>query len=76
MKAAIAGLITLLCLFPSNLLAQAAHGFAIRDVRLFDGVQTSEHRTVLVENGKIVRIGGNSMRLATNRPPISISTSL
>jgi imidazolonepropionase-like amidohydrolase len=63
MKAAIAGLITFVCLFPSKALAQAAHGFAIRDVRVFDGVQTSEHRTVLIENGKIARVGSNSMRL-------------
>ena len=63
MKAAIAGLITFFCLFPSNAPAQAAHGFAIRDVRLFDGVQTIEHRTVLIENGKIARVGGNGMRL-------------
>jgi imidazolonepropionase-like amidohydrolase len=64
MKAAIAGLITFLCLSQPSAISQASHGFAIRDVRLFDGVQTSEHRTVLVENGKIVKVGSNSMKLA------------
>src|SRR5262245_44925902 len=63
MKPTIAGLITFLCLSQINALAQGPRGFAIRDVRLFDGVQTSEHRTVFVENGKIVRVGSNSMRL-------------
>jgi imidazolonepropionase-like amidohydrolase len=63
MKPTIAGLITFLCLSQLSAFAQGGRGFAIRDVRLFDGVQTSEHRTVLVENGKIVRVAGNSMRL-------------
>jgi len=60
---AVAGLITFLFLSQLSAFAQGPRGFAIRDVRLFDGVQTSEHRTVLVENGKIVRVGNNSMRL-------------
>ena len=30
----------------------------IRDVRLFDGDRVREHRSVLVENGTITRIGG------------------
>jgi len=28
----------------------------IRDVRVFDGRRTLEHRSVLIENGKIARI--------------------
>jgi imidazolonepropionase-like amidohydrolase len=63
MKPTISGLTTLLCLSQLSAFAQGPRGFAIRDVRLFDGVQTSEHRTVLVENGKIVRVGSNSMKL-------------
>lgn len=63
MKPTIARLITLLCLSQLSAFAQGPRGFAIRDVRLFDGVQTSEHRTVFVENGKIVRVGSNSMKL-------------
>ena len=63
MNPTIAGLMTLLCLSQLSAFAQGPRGFAIRDVRLFDGVQTSEHRTVFVENGKIVRIGSNSMKL-------------
>ena len=34
----------------------------IRDVRLFDGDRVQEHRSVLVENGTITRIGGPSWR--------------
>src|SRR5215475_8909061 len=60
---AVACLITFLFLSQLSALAQGPRGFAIRDVRLFDGVQTSEHRTVFVEKGKIVRIGNNSMKL-------------
>lgn len=63
MKAALASLVTFFCLTQLAAFAQGPRGFAIRDVRLFDGVQTSEHRTLLVENGKIVRVGSNSMRL-------------
>ena len=39
-------------------------GFAIRNVRLFDGVRTSEHRTVLVKHGVIAAIGGPNLRTA------------
>lgn len=63
MKPTISGLTTLLLLSQFSAFAQGPRGFAIRDVRLFDGVQTSEHRTVFVENGKIVRVGSNSMKL-------------
>ena len=41
---------------PAFLAAQAA--FVITDVRVFDGQRVSEHRNVLVENGRISRIGG------------------
>jgi imidazolonepropionase-like amidohydrolase len=32
--------------------------FTIHDVRLFDGERVSEHRTVLVDGGRIARVGG------------------
>jgi len=35
--------------------------FTIRDVRLFDGERVIEGRTVLVENGRIARIGGDDL---------------
>jgi imidazolonepropionase-like amidohydrolase len=63
MKTLIAGLITSICLSGPAAMAQGAHGFAIRDVRVFDGSKTSEHRIVWVENGKIVKVGGTGMRL-------------
>jgi len=34
----------------------------IRDVRIFDGERVSEHRSVLIESGKIARIGGPSLK--------------
>jgi imidazolonepropionase-like amidohydrolase len=63
MKAVIAVLMTSMCLFGASAFAQGDHGFAIRDVRVFDGAKTSEHRTVLVENGKIVKVGAAGMKL-------------
>jgi imidazolonepropionase-like amidohydrolase len=41
-----------------------AGSFLIRDVRVFDGEKASEHRSVLVEDGKIVKIGGANLRVA------------
>ena len=37
--------------------------FAVRDVRLFDGERVSEHRTVLVQDGIIRRVGGADLAL-------------
>src|SRR5215472_10504694 len=65
MKAIVAALMTSasMCLSGPAALAQVDHGFAIRDVRVFDGARTSEHRTVLVQNGKIVKVGAAGMKL-------------
>ena len=65
MKAIVAALITStsMCLSGPGAFAQPDHGFAIRDVRVFDGAKTSEHRTVLVQNGKIVKVGAAGMKL-------------
>jgi imidazolonepropionase-like amidohydrolase len=38
----------------------SGQAFTIRDVRVFDGEKTIEHRTVIVEDGKIARVGGPS----------------
>jgi len=35
----------------------------IRDVRVFDGEHVLEHRSVLVEDGKISRIGGSELKI-------------
>ena len=52
-------------LFSPSVLSQApAHRQLIRDVRLFDGEHVYEHRTVLVENGKISRIDGDVATIA------------
>lgn len=40
------------------LAAEAGDSFAVRDVLLFDGERAHEHRTVVVANGRIARIGG------------------
>ena len=39
----------------------------IRDVRLFDGTQVFQHRSVLVANGTIVRIGDGRLNIAGAR---------
>jgi imidazolonepropionase-like amidohydrolase len=39
----------------------------IRDVRLFDGMQVFQHRSVLVANGTIVRIGDGRLNIAGAR---------
>ncbi len=36
----------------------------IRDVRVFDGERVLEHRSVLIENGKIRRIGDAKLKVA------------
>ena len=36
----------------------------IRDVRVFDGEHVLEHRSVLIEDGKISRIGGSELKVA------------
>src|SRR4029077_19271895 len=36
----------------------------IRDVRVFDGEHVLEHRSVLIEGGKISRIGGSELEVA------------
>ena len=43
---------------------QPGASFAIRNVRVFDGVKTREHRTVLVTKGKINRIGNSRVKLS------------
>lgn len=40
---------------------RAQQRFVIRDVRVFDGERTLEHRSVLVDAGRIVRIGAAQM---------------
>ena len=35
----------------------AQQRFVVRDVRVFDGERTLQHRSVLVDSGRIVRIG-------------------
>lgn len=62
-RVAILGSLWLVPFAVSGLAAQDR--FAIRDVRVFDGERVLERRTVLVERGKIVRIGGPSLRLGT-----------
>jgi imidazolonepropionase-like amidohydrolase len=59
----ILSLFAFLALPATYVFAQSAPSFAICDVRVFDGVRTLEHRTVLVKDGKIVRIGNAHMKL-------------
>ena len=37
--------------------------FVIRDVRVFDGERTTEHRSVFVDSGRIIRVGPVDMRV-------------
>lgn len=41
--------------------ARAQEPFVVRDVRLFDGHSTTEHRSVFVDSGRIIRIGPADM---------------
>jgi imidazolonepropionase-like amidohydrolase len=56
-RAALALLI--LAAVPFSVGAQTA--FVIRDVRVFDGERVSEHESVLVDDGKIARVGGSGL---------------
>jgi hypothetical protein len=38
--------------------------FLIRDVRIFDGENVVQHRSLLVEDGKVVKIGGPGLEAA------------
>src|SRR4026207_1169162 len=42
--------------------SQTAPAYLIRDVRVFDGQRVQEHRSVLIENGKISWIRGSDAR--------------
>lgn len=44
-------------------LAARAQSFVVRDVRVFDGERTTERRSVLVENGRISRVGGPDLEV-------------
>jgi imidazolonepropionase-like amidohydrolase len=48
--------------------ARAQDAFLIRDVRLFDGERTSEHRSVVVVGNRIARVGDSS--LAADAPTV------
>jgi imidazolonepropionase-like amidohydrolase len=41
--------------------SQAQGPLVIRDVRLFDGERTMEHRSVLLDSGRIIRVGNADM---------------
>ena len=50
----------------SPVVVAAQSSFVVSDVRLFDGERASERRSVLVENGRISRIGGPELRFPPN----------
>ena len=39
---------------------QAPPSFIVSDVRVFDGERVAEHRSVLVQDGRIARVGGST----------------
>jgi imidazolonepropionase-like amidohydrolase len=49
-------------LLPASVPAQQA--FIVRNVRVFNGQRTEEHRSVLVDSGRIVRVDGPELRVA------------
>lgn len=50
-------------LFAFGPLAAQAQSFVVKDVRVFDGERGTEHRSVLVENGRISRVGGAGLQV-------------
>jgi len=54
-------MLTLLLAFSP--LAARGQSFVIKDVRVFDGERATERRSVLVENGRISRVGGPDLRV-------------
>jgi imidazolonepropionase-like amidohydrolase len=57
-------LLLLSCFLLDNSLCRThASALIISDVRVFDGERVFEHRNVLVEDGKISRIGGTELRV-------------
>ena len=56
--------VVLTVLTVTTLGAQTAESWLIRDVRLFDGLRTTEHRSVLLREGRIAEIGGPGLAAA------------
>src|SRR5579864_4655125 len=44
----------------------------IQDVRVFDGESVLEHRSVLIENGKIFQIGDASLKAQVQRSSMAV----
>jgi hypothetical protein len=59
-------LATVVCFAFSPVVVTAQSSFVVSDVRLFDGERAIERRSVLVENGRISRIGGPELRFPPN----------
>jgi imidazolonepropionase-like amidohydrolase len=56
-------LTVLLCLLPQSILGKVSTcGVLIHDVRVFDGEKVIEHRSVLIENGRISRVSGPDLK--------------
>ena len=54
--------LALAVLFAFGPLVVEAQSFVVKDVRVFDGERATEHRSVLVENGRISRVGGADLQ--------------
>jgi imidazolonepropionase-like amidohydrolase len=50
-------MLTLFIFVAGTFSVQAQTSFVIQDVRVFDGERVAEHKSVLIEDGKIVRVG-------------------
>lgn len=58
-------LLCLLTLAAVPLAARSQTTYVVRDVRLFDGERVTEHRSVLVQDGKLARIGERGLTAPT-----------
>jgi imidazolonepropionase-like amidohydrolase len=64
-----AALAFVLALTPTKMQGQAT--FVVRDVRVFDGKSMVDHRSVLVKDGVIFRVGEKNLRVPDNTTEIS-----
>jgi imidazolonepropionase-like amidohydrolase len=53
--------LALLILATGPFSVRAQTSFVVRDVRVFDGERVAEHKRVLIEDGKIARVGGSDL---------------
>ena len=70
MRFLLASMLMLVAACGPTLTPGRSSSFVVGDVRVFDGVNVAEHRSVLVEDGVVARIGGSDLAVPRGIPVI------